>query len=516
MEFDLTPVYEDTWQGFGQFYTLIHNLTVPEHALDWIKAFYKAKEQDKGIVIEAFRGSTKTQTLNTFVAYRTGLRPEGSSLVIKSGDESAGRSSKAIASIIEHNPMWKLIFPYVVPDLKKGWGKEGYWVKDTRVCGPEDENYAYWQRKLMGPDPSFVSLSYKSKTIIGMHPSNVLLVDDIHTRENVMSDTELASVKETITSTIFFTRVPHNPWTMFIGTPWRENDALQSVKATGEYICKLTGVAYDESGKPAWPGNPIWPEYWPAEAIQREYNQDLSGGIDFARMMLCNLEAARGRNLRDEWLHGYPMKEIHPSWPVVFGIDPASTADKLRSTDRDYFCMSIGRLIPGGGVILVDGIRAHLSHGEIIDKVQSMATDVYPTFKMAIIETEGIGEQILQLLTHQTNLFIMGATTASRISKIPSTRKKGERFERQLASLFRSSRVWLSTEENEYLRTFRNEWLSWPDGEHDDTLDATFYMVYAAIMEGALVPPQKFDDEIRPWFAPKERKAASPWRNLRG
>ena len=508
-------VRKDNWKGFGLFYAWIHNLMVPEHALDWVKAFYEAKKENKGIVIEAFRGSTKTATLNTFVAYRTGLRPEGSSLVVKSGDESAGRSSKAIASIIEYNPLWTVFFPWVVPDPKKGWGKEvGYYVKDTRYSGENDETYEIWEHRLIGPDPSFVAYSYKSKTIIGMHPSNVLLIDDIHTRENVMSDTELKNVKETITSTIFYTRGPHDPWTMFIGTPWRENDAIQAVKATGEYVCKLTGVAYDDE-EPAWPGEPIWPEFWPKESIQREYNQDLTGGIDFARMMLCNIKAAEGMNLKDEWLHGYPADQINPSWPVVFGIDPATTADRLKAKERDFFSLSVGRLIPGGGVILVDGLREHLSQGEIIDAVQALAL-TYPTFKLGIIETDGIGELILQLLVHQTNLYILGASTASKLTRIPSTRKKGERFERQLGPLFRSSRVWISTDENAFLQHFRREWLTYPDGQHDDTLDSTFYMVYAAIMEGALVAPKTIDEEIVPWYGPKKVRKTSPWSNLNG
>ena len=510
----LDDIRADTWKGFGMFYALIHNLEVPEHALDWIESCYEAKEEDKGIVIEAWRGSTKTATLNTFVAYRTGLRPQGSSLVIKSGDESAGRSSKDIAAIIEHNPLWKVIFPHVVPDTKKGWGKEGFWVKDTMIAGEDDKTYAEWQYSLVGPDPSFVALSYKSKTIIGMHPSNVLLIDDIHTRENVMSDTELRTVKETITSTIFFTRSPHDPWTMFIGTPWKENDALQAVKATGEYVCKVTACAYDD-GKPAWPGEPTWPQFWSKEKIQREFNQDMSGGFDFARMMLCDITAAEGMVLKEAHLHGYPATDINPTWPVVFGIDPATTFDKLRDRDRDYFAMSIGRLIPGGGIILVDGIRDHLNHGEIVDKVQMLAL-TYPTFKLAIIETDGAGEQILQLLMHQTNLYILGATTAAKLTKIPSTRRKGERFERQLDPLFRSSRVWISTEENAYLQAFRREWLTYPDGQHDDTLDATYYMVYAAMMEGALVPPKAMSEDIVPWYGPKQRKVTSPWRDLRG
>jgi len=85
-----------------------------------------------------------------------------------------------------------------------------------------------------------------------------------------------------------------------------------------------------------------------------------------------------------------------------------------------------------------------------------------------------------------------------------------------MGPLFRSGRVWVSSEENEYLHAFRNEWLGWPNADHDDTLDATFYMLYAGIMEGSLVAPKMTNPDANPWYAPKRKKSVSPWSNLHG
>ena len=88
-------------------------------------------------------------------------------------------------------------------------------------------------------------------------------------------------------------------------------------------------------------------------------------------MFLLDLDAAKGQELKREWLHEYPYADIKDSWPVVMGIDPTTTADKQRSQklDRDYASCSLGRLMPGGGVVLFDGFRERLSQGELIDKV---------------------------------------------------------------------------------------------------------------------------------------------------
>ncbi|MEJ2513377.1 MAG: hypothetical protein P8Y72_17485, partial [Anaerolineales bacterium] len=55
---------------------------------------------------------------------------------------------------------------------------------------------------------------------------------------------------------------------------------------------------------------------------------------------------------------------------------------------------------------------------------------------------------------------------------------KGERFEMGMAPLFQFRRAWLSDVETPYLRAFEQEWVAWPQGAHDDTLDAVYWMLY--------------------------------------
>ena len=84
---------------------------------------------------------------------------------------------------------------------------------------------------------------------------------------------------------------------------------------------------------------------------------------------MLDLEAVKGLNLKREWLHFYPSDEIDPSWPVFFGVDYASTADKLKAKNRDYFAMAIARGIPGGGIVVIDGIQRKISKAEALKLV---------------------------------------------------------------------------------------------------------------------------------------------------
>jgi len=309
-----------------------------------------------------------------------------------------------------------------------------------------------------GKDPTFVGLGYKSRAIIGKHPTGVLAVDDIHDENNTASARELDKVMRILTGTIYPTATP-NTWQVFIGTPWSLNDVLAYTKSTGRYRCSKTPIYTD--------GEPTWPEMFPEEEIQNR--RELSGAVEFARMFLLDVEAASGIHLKKEWLHEYPVHEIGARWPVVMGVDYASTGDKLLSGKRDYCCIAIGKYIPGGGVVLVDGFRGKVSQGEAEQRMGALAAMWEPL--VVGVEAIGKGEEFYYLLLNKTTLPLM---------KYSSSKNKGRKFEKEMAPLFEFSRAWISSAETPFLKAFRDEWMQWPRGEHDDTLDAVYWMLRAS------------------------------------
>lgn len=489
---------EFTPHGYFVFYTFIHNRPPPEHAVGWIRDIFDAHAKGKGAVIEAFRYSTKTTTLTqTFVAFYLGHHPETSNLLIQVGDTSAQDNAAKIAEIIEHNPAWKLFFPHVMPDSK--WGANGYNVNKV------DVSYEEWTRTVSGrKDPSFIGLGRTSGAIIGKHPSGVLVVDDIDDENTTSSEREMAKTRALLTGTIFPAGAKTD-FVIFVGTPWIEDDTIGYVKSTDEFAHIFTPV-HDEDEIP------VWPEAFDEEEIARQRN--LAGEIQFARMFELNLEKAKGIYLKKDWLSDYPHEDIDDSWKVVMGMDFASTADKLKDRKADYCSISIGRLIPGGGIILVDGFRGHVSQGEAIQKLESLAV-TYPTLQLIVVEKEGVGGQFVQMLQMYPHLSIHPATTADKISpNVPSARNKGDRFQKQMAPVFERGTARISNRPTKFLNTFRNEWISWPLLKNDDTLDSTYYMLYAGTMLGAFhVSKGAFGTE-KDWREPK-RKNKGIWKNFR-
>jgi hypothetical protein len=122
-------------------------------------------------------------------------------------------------------------------------------------------------------------------------------------------------------------------------------------------------------------------------------------------------------------------------------------------------------------MIVVDGYRGHLSQGEAEHQLRALAA-FYPTLEVIGIEAVGKGEEFYQLMFRGGGLPV--------VSMHPGSSSKGERFERVMAPIFQRGRAWIADIENSFLSDFRNEWLQWPRGKHDDTLDAVHWMLMAA------------------------------------
>jgi hypothetical protein len=195
------------------------------------------------------------------------------------------------------------------------------------------------------------------------------------------------------------------------------------------------------------------------------------GEREFARMYLLDLSAAEGINLKAEWLQKVSLTRVDPSWPIIMGVDYASTADKQRDNDHDYFAVAIGAAQPNrSGIILIDGYRGHLSHAEAQDKLLELVS-YYPHTEIIGIEAVSKGEEFYQSLSSHPQLPIQPMN--------PGGKGKGPRYQKVMAPLFERGWARISDKESPFMQAFRREWLRWPWTDHDDTLDAVYYMLFA-------------------------------------
>lgn len=490
----------DSVEGFSAFYEVIFGIPLPKHARKWVEELYKARKEGRGTVIKAFRGSTKTTTLTMgFTAYRIGNEPHKSNLLIQVGDDIAQDNSAAVARIISDNPGWKLIFPNVQPDIQKGWGAGGYEVIDKSI--PLDK---WVEKNATRKDPTLVGLGYSSRAIIGKHPSGLLILDDIHDENNTSSEKELSNVLQVLNGTILKTRVD-TTWMVAIGTPWIEGDTLDYLENTGRFAVIETPIFTDVSTSDVtFMGAPVelaWPEIKTIKFIEEEWDTDQTPGkVEFYRMLLLNLSKIQQRVFTYQL---YPSKDIQATWPMCGGCDYAGTMDehKNKMGDNDYFCLAYVMKLPMGGAVVYDGVRARTTQAQAEQYVLG-AQSMFRNHITTVVEGDSKGEEFIQVVRRNPGIKILALKTGGR--------GKAKRLERQLQPVLASGLVKISDANTPFLNALRKELSDYPNGRHDDTLDAVYWALRG--MPDVLMGERVFAEEL-PGGKPREKRV-SPWTSL--
>jgi hypothetical protein len=517
----LAPQLPFSAAGYKAHYSGIFTHPLPSFGWDWIQEFFEF--YDKGVRrfgYKAHRGATKSTIWTIgFSTYILASFPPDGILITQKNDSAAGKTSAFISDVIENNVGWKTMYPHLVPDKSKRWAFEGYEIMDTRLP------YSEWRQQVADERPkdnSFVAYGWSNGGIVGMHP-RWLFGDDWLDEENTRSKREMKAVLDTVKGNILQTlnRPPEwdnekaykEPVAILSYTPWYADDCYAYLESTGIYHIMETPLAKetDEKTKGAfeWRGK-YWVCAWEVKNPQKLLDSKVQewGEMDFQRMQMLDLTKAEGINLKREWLHEFPYEKINQTWPVYIGVDYASTSDQTKTKDRDYFSISIGRVIPSGGVVLIDGFRDKISSGDAESMVKSFARTYHP-LEIGFDKT-GKGEDAFNRLR------AAGLPMIECPPKGMGKRSKGERLEGQggLGSAFQFSQAWISDLETPFLKAFREEWAQWPSGKNDDTLDSTYWMLYVA--KAFLLVDTSNNDELGQKTEKKRSGFATMARQLEG
>lgn len=511
-------VRKDSPRGFEWFYLLVRNMPLPRHGKKWVRRLYavRRKMQLENVFIhiaklinEAFRGSTKTTIFTeTFIAYQIGLYPERSNLIVQASDDTAEEAASNIADTIMFNPGFRLLFPNVVPDERKGWGqKAGRWVWNKEF--PYDD----WVR-LRHKNPTLLAGTYKGAGVVGKHPTGVFAIDDINDRKNTESERLNNEVNENLTDTLF-PMLEGTRWQIFNQTPWTKRDALALIKDTGEWAHIHTPVmtvnpegegehlVIHKDGQIIYENwvTPTWPEKFNVDMIASKYKE--SGEKGFARMYMLDLTAIEGLHLRREWLHDISRDEVPRNLPVYMGVDYASSADMSVTGDPNNSALAIVMKMGNGDRIIWDGWYGQVSQAEAEIQVNRWAV-ANDYLELIGIETDGTGRELYSLVSRNTDLPLLEMGTGGR--------SKPYRFEEVMAPYFEMGRVWIAHPFTPFIHKFIDEWISWQSqkGDASDTLDAVFYALGASglFLEEFMVSSVR--QRNRPWYE-AEPEAVSPW-----
>jgi hypothetical protein len=477
----------DTPEGFMAFYFYITGGPMPAHAKLWTHQMYNDKLSDRGSLIFAFRGSWKTTTISQlFTCFRMGHEPWKANLVLQNNDATAQNTTLAISQVIATNPRWKIVFPSVIPDKKKGWGALGYWIIDKEI---DIEEWA--ELTSITKDPSLLGLGISSGSVIGKHPTGVLLMDDIHDEKNSSSDLERAYIVKVVAETVFPMAVRDatrpegdqlETWSLTVGTPWHEQDAYHYIKDTGEFGYLFSpllfpanegdegAVEFDHKELKGW-FRLAWGDRIPYKGVISLYN--LSGHRGFWRMYLLSLIGASDLGLPFMSFPHQKIPEFEEKYNLVSaaGVDYASVLAEIAKMrvdpkNRSKFALVYGYILPTRVFVITGGILGHYTQLKAEGHVRN-AQSMHDNHRTTGVEMNGKGEEFFSLLARDGTVDMLPVWTGKM--------SKDTRTEMEVGPWLEMGKIMISDEDTPFLNDLRKALWEFPYGNRD-VLDAMWVL----------------------------------------
>ena len=481
---------ELSYEGWTHFYWCMTRREYPEAHRPVAEALINAVETQRAKMVMAYRGFGKSTDLVLFVAWMVGVRPSGSTGIVRINDTKAQLTGDLIAEMIEMHKGWKACFPNVLPDKTAGWSSEkGYNVIDTNVTGAPDgagflKGYSKWRQMCLSDHPtesSLMSAGIESGNIIGWHPTNGMYFDDLHDEKNTRSAAEMQKVVDILENNIIPTwfTPKGKPILGCVCTPWDSTrDAYHSLLQTGLFdLVKIPVFEFDEAGEMFEPlGRKVrltWPEAYPLERVVEIYN---ASRTRFYRMYLLDDEAAKELGYV---YRGFPAADMKwYEWPVTAGVDPtASVTGISKGKGKSNYAIAHVYETPYNSLVVAGGYVKHVT-SDVGESALAGFARTRPNYRAASIETNNAGAALAAgFITRNPGLRVH----THNVSELGHGSKKDRQF-KFLESLLSNGLLLVldgetgDPDSDEYLRVLKSALNRYPNINDDepemDALDA--------------------------------------------
>jgi len=504
---------EVTVDGFAMWYELEYNRPLPYLDIPVAEAFAWAYHERKGVIYESWRGRGKSTFNASWCPYVMGVRPVGSTALIRINGPKAMEMGKSISELIETSLGWKKMFPHIIPDERAGWSVEnGFQVMNTRITGVPgsknfEKNYSKWRTMCLADhltEKSLICVGIESGSIIGIHSTNGEWFDDLHDDLNTRSQAEMKKVTDIVEGNLVPTwfSVGGSPTLGVFCTPWSKNppDAYQVMMKTGLFkhirvpifefvkeggeevpIVAINSDGNEENIDPTYAGKRVklaWPEAFPMEKVTAMI---LAYKSRFGQMALCDVNLSKPKNMRYQ---DFPAADIKiDKWEMTTGVDPVGTLDGVSTGEGiSHFAMVFYMITPYNSLVIYDGI---------LEKCDALAGEQHmvetqrtysKTYRRASIEMNGSGAMFIGMITRGSN----GLKYASHEVSELGPGKKRERQYRFLQPLFANGSIKVSDAVTPFLNAVREYLDNFPNFDRNSYL----WDVGDALAIGALDVPE--------------------------
>ena len=320
------------------------------------------------------------------------------------------------------------------------------------------------------------------------NPADLMIIDDpIKTREEADSETHRRKIwGEWLNS--LKTRLSAGAKVILIMTPWHEDDLRQRILNTESCVTylRLPVEAEDEDILGRLPGEPLCPEIGKDLTWLRQFKDSYltseEGGLRaWSALYMCSPVIEGGNVVQRSWWRFYDPAKI-----TQFGAEMISVDATFKKTDTsDFVSIQVwGKL--EGNYYLRYCLNQRLDFPGTV-KALMMVKALYPRAYTILIEDKANGSAIIQTLWQEYHLTGVipvnpGGGKISRVNAVSPAIESGHVF-------LPLGAPWLE----DYLRQFSE----FPNGKHDDMVDATTQCLYRMIYSSGIidVPAEKSKEE---------------------
>ena len=458
------PEIEQAKHSFKFFFenVIIDDVTgKPIKLQEFQEPWIKALESDKQfIMILCARGHGKSSGTKSFVSWLLGKNRNLRIGIISATEDQAISISYSVEQILKDHKYVSIFGPMVPPKRTEKW----------------TDTHKFVLRSRQMKDPSLLACGTQSSLVVGKR-LDIIVLDDSIDENNSSSEVTRSAVSKWITKNLMGTLEP-NGKLIVLGTKYhaldtytelyqkwsKSPDAKKELIKGGEMITTKDAIIIIQGTDE---DNPLWPERYSSDTLRKLHMS--MGSISFNMQYKNEVYNLSSTILRKDWLHLIAPEDLPPrnKMNIWLGMDPNISTKE----DADYFTISVvGQHVESDQLYLIDIERFRGDVQEHIRRVKDLIDRYNPSH--AFIETNY--GQILQ------SQFIQSAVNIPIIGRFTTKNKQAKMA--TIAPLFESGKVLVvATPEqgdeggivaSSGIQAFYKEWLEFPGGEHDDTLDA--------------------------------------------
>ena len=413
-------------------------------------------------LIVAPPGSVKTNTMIGACAWWLGQDPTIHVAYVCNTGPEAEKRSLAIRDTVEQNGFYRRIFPGAVPDPKRGWAANAWYLQRPNK---------------MDKNPSLSAFGVGGGLGARLHR---LVLDDIADEDNQKTELQRKNLHSWMAQTLSTRMHPTKGRIIMICTRWHEDDPAAYAIEKGWHVIRIP--ALDEKGESYWPG------YFPSAFLScADGNHSVSGqcckrkelgALGFARQYMGVVENDESNIFKRQWWHrsdGVPA--------ILRGVITIDTAGWDNQSDRGDFAAVCVAGWDGEKTHILDVIKDRLSFNEVERLIQDVRTE-FPY--NVVVEDVPWAKPLIDRLRVSLGWGV-----------IPWKVQGRSKFNRaqSVSPLVEDGSV-LIPAEGRWVQPFIDELALFPDGKHDDQVDA-FVMAVSYLTRGG--GPKKKREGILPF-----------------